>query len=149
MKLFTDLKLNFCILTASLLLLASFGASAQTYQQRMDAEFKMQQQQAQEFQKKLKEQQDEANRKAMLGQGPDTMQSLNEKIKILTEQNRRFMESAVRYSACITAVQNEALGYNPNWRNNWDVVVRTGWQVNNNMLSKSNNCQLQFKDSFK
>ena len=124
-KLFNDAKLKLCVMSLWLTLVPSYQALAQVQPPTVGSQ------------------------QPSLQQHADQIAYLNGQVMRLTDQNRRFMESAVRYSACITAVQNEALGYNPNWRNKWDVVVRTGWQVNNNMLSKSNNCQRQFTDSFK
>jgi len=124
-KLFTDLKLNSCITTASLLLLASFDASAQ-------AQPPIQQQMTEQI------------------------ASLKTDVKLLTEKNQRMIASAMNYGACLTALQNEALITHRSLSAGQYIVKKGAWieyglstDAHTSMLSKSNNCQKQFTDSFK
>jgi len=182
-KLFTDLKLNFCIPTASLLLLASFGAWAQAqppcawwdmncmekerqrlYMEQMNKKMQQQPPSQQNPQQPSQQGSRETNTITQLQpiqlqpitqpnqqQTTEQIASLKADLKLLTEKNQRMIESAMRYGACLTNAQGEALSQLAPWQHQHHVEMFNRYfpKAHFNMLAKSNDCHRQFSNSFK
>ncbi len=123
-ELFNDAKLKLCVMSLWLTLVPSYQALAQAQPPTVGSQ------------------------QPSLQQHTEQIAYLNENVKRLTDQNRRFMESAMRYGWCLTAAQTEALN-SPIGNANYRGDSRHIQAANARLLNNTNNCQRQFTDSFK
>ena len=123
-KLFNDAKLKLCVMSLWLTLVPSYQALAQVQPPTVGSQ------------------------QPSLQQHADQIAYLNGQVMRLTDQNRRFMESAQRCGWCLTAAQNEALA-GPIGLANYRGDSRQIHVANVRLLNMTNNCQRQFTDTFK